>query len=59
MGQDISNYLVNLDLSSAQFDMDLMLEQADKLGMDLGDLQEYGLDYKSAKCGGKTCFDKK
>ena len=26
--------------------------------MDLGDLEEYGLDVRSASCGGKTCFNK-
>ena len=35
-----------------------MIENADKLGMDLGDLQEYGFDVKSMKCGGMTCINK-
>ena len=35
-----------------------MIENADKLGMDLGDLKEYGFDVKSMKCGGKTCLNK-
>lgn len=26
--------------------------------MDFGDLQDYGLDINSSKCGGKTCLDK-
>jgi hypothetical protein len=26
--------------------------------MDFGDLEEYGFNVKSAKCGGKTCFDR-
>ena len=35
-----------------------MLESAQKLGMDFGDLEEYGLDVRSSNCGGKTCFNK-
>ena len=58
IGADVANYLVNVDITSAQFDVYLVLDQAGKLGLDFGDLQEYGLDVKSAKCGGKTCFDK-
>ena len=50
---------MNIDVKDLQnFDVDYMLEQAEKLGMDFGDIQEFGLDLKSAKCGGKTCFNK-
>ena len=38
IGSTISNYLVNVDLTEAQFDLDLMLDNANKLGMDFGDL---------------------
>ena len=58
VGKEITSYLVNVDISSAQFDVDAVIDQASKLGMDFGDLEEYGLDFKSAKCGGKTCFNK-
>ena len=58
VGESISSYLVNVDLSSSQFSVDTLVEQAAKLGMDFGDLQEYGLDLKSGSCGGKTCFRK-
>jgi len=35
-----------------------MLEQALKLGLDFGDLTEYGFDFKGAKCGKQTCLKK-
>ena len=35
-----------------------MVEEAQKLGIDVGNLAEYGFDVKSSKCGGKTCLDK-
>ena len=50
--------MVNIDITKASFDVDLMVEEAQKLGVDVGNLSEYGFDVKSAKCGGKTCLDK-
>ena len=57
-GQTIRNYLVNIDMTNTQCEVDTLLEQAEKLGMDFGDLEEYGLDVKSGACGGKTCLDR-
>ena len=45
-------------MTNTQFEVDTLLEQAEKLGMDFGDLEEYGLDVKSGACGGKTCLDR-
>jgi len=35
-----------------------LFDEAKKLGLDFGDLEEYGFDVKSVSCGGKTCFNK-
>ena len=35
-----------------------MVDEAKKLGVDFGDLTDYGFEYKSSACGGKTCFNK-
>lgn len=48
---------MNLDLTSMQFDAGALYEEAKKVGIDAGDLAEYGFDLKSSKCGGKTCFN--
>lgn len=62
MGADVynkvSDYMLNIDMTKAQFNVDMMVDEASKLGVDFGDLSEYGFDVKSAKCGGKTCFRK-
>ena len=42
VGQNLANnmqdYLVNVDLTRAQFDVDQLFEEAGRLGMDFGDL---------------------
>lgn len=48
--------MLNIDITKAQFNVDMMVDEASKLGVDFGDLSEYGFDVKSAKCGGNTCF---
>ena len=48
----------NIDLSTSQFDIDLLYDEAKKLGLDFGDLEEYGFDVKSVRCGGKTCINR-
>ena len=58
MANDLSDYVMNVDMSVAQFDIDLIVEEAQKLGVDFGDLQDYGFEYKSLSCGGKTCIRK-
>lgn len=35
-----------------------MLDEFKKLGVDFGDLNDYGFEYKSSSCGGKTCLNK-
>lgn len=57
VGQNVVNniheYVINVDLSKAQFDADLLFEEAARLGMDFGDLKEYGFHVNSSACGGK------
>lgn len=36
--------------------MHKLYEEGRKLGLDAGDLGEYGFELKSPKCGGKSCF---
>lgn len=40
----IEDYIVNVDLTKAQYNLDMLFEQAGQLGMDFGDLQQYGLE---------------
>ena len=56
--QNVQDYIVNIDLTKTQFDADKLFEEASRLGMDFGDLQEYGFHVGSDKCGGKTCINK-
>ena len=41
-----------------QFDPVLMYEEAQKLGLDIGDLEDYGLDLKGKACGGQPCLNR-
>lgn len=49
---------MNVNIMNAQFDVDALYEEAQKLGLDAGDLSDYGFDVKSAACGGSTCLRK-
>jgi hypothetical protein len=50
---------MNIDITESQFDIEGLYSEAKKIGLDAGDLAEYGFDFKSAKCNGKTCFNPK
>jgi hypothetical protein len=54
----IQNYVMNVNIMNAQFDVDALYDEAKKLGLDAGDLSEYGFDVKSSACGGNTCLRK-
>ena len=49
---------MNIDVTNASFNIEVFFEESKKLGLDFGDLEEYGFDVKSDSCGGKTCFNK-
>ena len=56
MASSIRDFVVNVDISNVQFDIDAMYDEAKKLGLDAGDLIEYGFE-KRPQCGDKTCFN--
>ena len=59
LAKGMQDYLVNVDLTRSQFDVDLLFEEAGRLGMDFGDLQEYGIEVSSSKCGSASkCINK-
>jgi len=49
---------MNLDLSNAQYNLESIYTQAQKIGIDVGDMIEYGFESKSGSCGQKYCIDK-
>ena len=59
MGQQIAetfqDYVMNINVLEAQFDPALMLDEANKLGLDFGDLKDYGYDPKNSKCAQNAC----
>ena len=59
LATNVQDYLVNVDISKAQFNVDMLFEEAGRLGMDFGDLQEYGVEVKRSVCGSaKACITK-
>ena len=47
------DHIVNLDLSGTQFDPELLMDEARKIGLDFGELEDYGI--KVNKNCGNTC----
>ena len=47
--------MVNVDLSNSQYNLKMLFDDAQMLGMDIDDLKEYGFDDRAMKCGTKTC----
>ena len=47
--------MLNIDLANSQFSLQSLFEEAQKLGMDIDDLKEYGFDERAMKCAGKSC----
>lgn len=45
-----ADFMINIDLSDSQFDLEALFEEAQKIGMDLGDLTEYGFDARAMRC---------
>jgi len=44
--------MINIDLNKNQFDVAKLINDAQALGLDLAELEEYGFDVTGAKCGG-------
>lgn len=53
---NIQDIALNVDLNDAQYSIHKLYEEGRKLGLDAGDLSEYGFELKSSKCGGKSCI---
>ena len=54
--ENVKDMVVNVNIADMQFDIDAMYEEAKKLGLDAGDLVDYGFE-KRPGCGGKSCFN--
>ena len=57
MRDQFNDFMLNVDVMNIQFDVDQMCNSAKKMGLDAGDLSEYGFDWKSSKCQEKTCWN--
>ena len=55
--QNIEEFIVNIDMEKSQFDLGLLFEEAGRIGMDFGDLEEYGFDTSSA-CANGACLNR-
>lgn len=53
--ENVQDLMVNIDLSSSQYNLSDLYTEAQKLGMDMADLTEYGFDERAMKCAGKSC----
>ena len=55
--KNVENFVMNIDITNVQFDPHQMYEEAKKLGLDAGDLQEYGFEAKG-KCSNMSCLNR-
>ena len=53
---DVKDIVTNIDLDDAQYNILKLYEAGRALGLDAGDLADYGFEVKSSKCGGKSCI---
>lgn len=53
----VQNMMMNVDITNIQFDAHAMYEEAQKLGLDAGELEEYGFEPKG-KCSNAACIDR-
>lgn len=53
--ENVQDFMVNIDLTNSQYNLQSLYEEAQKLGMDIDDLREYGFDDKAMKCAGTSC----
>ena len=49
--------MMNIDLTNSQYNLQSLYEEAQKLGLDIEDLKDYGFDETAMKCGkmGHSC----
>ena len=55
VADQVQDFVMNIDVVRNQFSLDDLYEQAQKLGLGMDDLQEYGFDVRGVNCGGKVC----
>ena len=55
IAEQVVDYFTNIDVTANQFDTQRMMDDAEKLGLDLDDLQEFGFDVRNNNCGGTGC----
>lgn len=55
--KNVENFVMNIDITNIQFDPHEMYEEAKKLGLDAGDLREYGFEAKG-KCSNMSCINR-
>ena len=53
MIHNVEDYVENVDIFNAQYDLPQLYEEMQKMGLDGPDLEEYGFDLRSAVCGGQ------
>lgn len=51
----VNDFVQNVDITNIQFDIVKLYENAQKIGLDAGDLSDYGFQ-KGQKCSGQVCF---
>ena len=54
---NVRDYVMNVDITNIQFDPVHIYEEARKIGLDAGDLSEYGFE-KRGKCTNISCLDR-
>ena len=54
----ISEKITDLSIENAQYDLESIYTEAQKIGIDVGDMVEYGFEKGKGKCGANVCFNK-
>ena len=57
IAKNVENFVMNVDIQNIQFDAYEMYDQAKKLGLDAGDLEDYGFEPKG-KCSNMGCINR-
>ena len=57
VAETVQTMALNVDITNLQFDTYSLYEEAQKLGLDAGDLEDYGFEPKG-KCSNSACVDK-
>lgn len=53
--EHVQEYIMNIDLTDSQYNLQSLFDEAQKLGMDIDDLKEYGFDERAMNCNGSAC----